>query len=67
MKKDKFDAIEPRFSRGETGQTDLGFAKPKANERVVLFDDEGIQEEAVGAGNESMGLINEHGDNFTDF
>jgi len=45
----------------------MGFAKPTETERVVLFDDEGIKEEAAAVGNESMGLINEHGDNFTDF
>ena len=65
LNNDKFDELEPRFSQGETGQTDLGFTKPKGNEPVVLFDDEGIKEEAPG--HESMGLINEYGDNFTDF
>lgn len=46
----------------------MGFTKAakQRNEPMVLFDDEGIKEEKAAA-NESMGLINEYGDNFTDF
>jgi len=46
----------------------MGFTKPgvQGKEPMVLFDDEGIKEEKAAA-NESMGLINEYGDNFTDF